>query len=61
MRAANNTASQGSGEDPSLYVGSPPSCRYSPGALVLKRPELDLKKYDLKRPDFEGIWLPIEG
>ena len=46
---------QAPGEDPSLYGGS------TPGALGLKRLELDLKKYDLKRPDFEGIWLPIVG
>ena len=31
------------------------------GARVPRQPELDLKKYDLKRPDFEGIWLPIQG
>ena len=33
---------------------------YMPGQR-LKRPELDLKRYDLKRPDFEGIWLKIEA
>ena len=50
-----------SNADPSLYGGSTPPCQDSRGALVLKRPELDLQRYDLKRPDFEGIWLPMEG
>ena len=50
-----------SSADPSLYGGSTPPLPPSRGALGLKRPELDLKRYDLKRPDFEGIWLPIEG
>ena len=47
--------------DPSLYGGSTPPCQDSRGARGLKRPELDLERYDFKRPDFEGIWLPIEG
>ena len=49
------------GEDPSLYVGSTPPCPQAPGARDPRRPELDLKRYDLKRPDFEGIWLKIEA
>ena len=50
-----------SNADPSLYVGSTPPCRYSRGARGLKRPELDLKRYDLKRRDFEGILLKFEA
>ena len=61
VQGANRRASRGYGEDSSLYVGATPPLPPSPGARGLKRPELDLKRYDLKRPDFEGIWLPIEG
>ena len=50
-----------SNADPSLYVGSTPPCPDLPGARVPRRPEFDLKRYDLKRPDFEGIWLKIEA
>ena len=43
------------------YMSGQPLPAEALGALVLKRPELELKKYYLKRLDFEGIWLPIEG
>ena len=42
-------------KDPSLYGGSTPPLPPFPGARGLKRLELDLKRYDLQRLDFEEI------
>ena len=44
-----------------LYMAARPLPAGTLGELESRRPELDLKRYDLKQPDFEGIWLPIEG